>query len=105
MLPENHPLAPIAAKVDAAERLSEEDGLLLAESNDLPALGLLAHRMRTRMHGDAVYYNINRHLNPTNVCYVGCELCAYADDPNAEGTWSTRPPNAWRSPAATGRPT
>ncbi len=91
MIFENHPFAEIAAKVAAGERLSEQDGLLLAASDDLPALGFLAHQMRTRLHGDAVYYNINRHLNPTNVCYVGCELCAYADDPNAEGTWSYSP--------------
>lgn len=91
MLPANHPLAPVAAKVVAGERLSEADGLMLAASHDLPALGLMAHHMRTEMHGDRVYYNINRHINPTNVCYVGCELCAYADDPMAEGTWSYSP--------------
>ena len=56
-----------------------------------PALGLLAHQVRERLHGDLVYYNINRHLNPTNVCFVGCELCAYQDVPNAPGTWSYSP--------------
>ena len=91
MLPANHPFSAIAHKVAAGERLSFDEGLQLAASHDLPALGLLAHHMRERLHGDAVYYNINRHLNPTNVCYVGCELCAYADDPNAEGTWSYSP--------------
>ncbi len=91
MLPSAHPLFDIAARVEAGERLSFEDGMRLASSHDLPALGLLAHQVRERLHGDAVYYNINRHLNPTNVCYVGCELCAYADDPNAEGTWSYTP--------------
>jgi aminodeoxyfutalosine synthase len=91
MLPADHPLSSIAAKVEAGQRLSQEEGLQLARSSDLPALGMLAHHVRQRLHGDAVYYNINRHLNPTNVCYVGCELCAYADDPNAEGTWSYSP--------------
>jgi len=91
MLPHDHPLAAVAAKVVAGERLDEADGLRLAASNDLPALGLLAHYVRTVQHDDRVYYNVNRHLNPTNVCYVGCELCAYADDPNAEGTWSYSP--------------
>ncbi|MDX2474824.1 MAG: aminofutalosine synthase MqnE, partial [Candidatus Krumholzibacteria bacterium] len=81
MLPASHPLASVAAKVAAGQRLDEKDGLLLAASNDLPALGLLAHHVRTDLQGDGVYYNINRHINPTNVCYVGCELCAYADDP------------------------
>ena len=91
MLPENHSLHDIALKVEAGQRLSAEDGLRLATNHDLPALGLIAHHARSRQHGDAVYYNINRHINPTNVCYVGCELCAYADDPNAEGTWSYSP--------------
>jgi len=91
MLSTQHPLHDISLKVAAGERLSREDGLRLAASHDLPALGVLAHHVRERLHGDAVYYNINRHLNPTNVCYVGCELCAYADDPNAEGTWSYSP--------------
>lgn len=91
MLPVNHPLAHIAEKVQSNQRLTFDEGLELARSNDLPVLGLLAHHVRQQMHGDAVFYNINRHLNPTNVCYVGCELCAYADDPNAEGTWSYSP--------------
>ncbi len=91
MLPENNSLQDISAKVDAGQRLSFDDGLRLATSADLPALGMLAHQVRERQHGDAVFYNINRHVNPTNVCYVGCELCAYADDPNAEGTWSYSP--------------
>jgi aminodeoxyfutalosine synthase len=91
MLAANHPLRDIADKVEAGERLTLDDGLRLADSHDLPALGMMAHHVRERLHGDVVYYNINRHLNPTNVCYVGCELCAYADDPNAPGTWSYSP--------------
>ena len=91
MLPDSHPLHDISLKVAAGERLGTDDGLRLAASHDLPALGVLAHTVRERMHGDAVYYNINRHLNPTNVCYVGCELCAYGDDPDAPDTWSWSP--------------
>jgi aminodeoxyfutalosine synthase len=91
MLPDHHPLADMAHKVAAGERLNEADGLTLAASTDLEALGRLAHSARTRRHGDAVYFNINRHINPTNVCCVGCELCAYADDPAAPGTWAYTP--------------
>ncbi len=91
MLPQIHPLSDIAAKVAAGERLSCDDGLRLAETSDLPTLGMLAHHARERLHGGDVFYNINRHLNPTNVCYVGCELCAYGDDPDAEGAWSWSP--------------
>jgi aminodeoxyfutalosine synthase len=91
MLAADHPLAGIAARVSAGARLDEADGLALAASHDLPLLGLLAHQARERRHGDRVYYNVNRHINPTNVCHVGCELCAYAADPDAPGTWSYTP--------------
>ena len=91
MLSDSHPLHDLARKVSAGERLSFDDGLRLADSHDLPALGLMAHAVRTRMHGEDVYYNINRHLNPTNGCSVGCELCAYGDDPHAPDTWSWSP--------------
>ena len=91
MIPASHPLAAVRDRVLAGERLSGADGLALAASDDLPLLGWLAHTVRERLHGDRVYYNINRHLNPTNVCFVGCELCAYADDPDAEGTWAWTP--------------
>lgn len=91
MIPDSHPLAPVARKIAEGTRLDERDGLLLAASDDLPLLGWLAHSVRERLHGRKVFYNINRHINPTNVCYVGCELCAYADDPNAPGTWSYSP--------------
>jgi len=66
----------IAGRALAGERLDEAAGLALAGSHDLPLLGLLAHAARERRHGDRVFYNVNRHVNPTNVCYVGCELCA-----------------------------
>jgi len=91
MISADHPLHDVARKVLAGERLSAADAMLLAASDDLPLLGFLAHAARTRLHGDKVFYNVNRHINPTNVCFVGCELCAYADDPNAEGTWSYSP--------------
>ena len=91
ILSPGHPLAGVAAKVAAGERLSEADGLAIAHSHDVPLLGALAHEVRARLHGDRVYYNVNRHINPTNVCCVGCELCAYSSDPRAEGAWAYSP--------------
>ena len=49
-------------------------------------MGELADLVRRRKHGDVVYYNLNAHLNPTNVCIYRCSLCAYSralDDPRA----------------------
>jgi aminodeoxyfutalosine synthase len=70
-------LAPVAEKVLAGERLDRCDGIVVATSDDLLGVGRLANIVRERLHGDITYYNINRHLNPTNVCVASCKLCAY----------------------------
>ncbi len=61
-------LEPIAAKVLAQERLDFSDGLALYGSPDVLAVGWLANHVRERLHGDVTYFNVNRHINPTNVC-------------------------------------
>jgi aminodeoxyfutalosine synthase len=70
-------LEPIAQRVLAGERLSSEDGLALFQSHDLLAVGWLANHVREQRHGNLVYYNVNRHINPTNVCVAHCKLCAF----------------------------
>ena len=50
-------------KISAGERLSFDDGVALYETDDLMWLGQLAHAKRTELNGDAVYFNVNRHLN------------------------------------------
>ncbi len=70
-------LAPVADKVRAGQRLDRSDGLLVATTDDLLGVGSLANLVRERLHGDITYYNINRHLNPTNVCVASCRLCAF----------------------------
>ena len=75
-------LNTIRDKVAAGRRLSAEEGLLLYRSEiDPHELGELADAVRRRKCGDAVYYNVNAHVNPTNVCIYRCELCAYSCDP------------------------
>ncbi|HME12941.1 MAG TPA: aminofutalosine synthase MqnE [Candidatus Acidoferrum sp.] len=81
-------LAPIAAKVFAGERLSMDDGILLYRTPDLLAVGWLANHVREKRHGNITYYNINRHINPTNVCVAHCKLCAFGRDPNAPGAYT-----------------
>ncbi len=81
-------LAPIAKKVLAGERLSMEDGILLYRTPDLLAVGWLANHVREKRHGDITYYNVNRHINPTNVCVAHCKLCAFGRDPNAPGAYT-----------------
>jgi aminodeoxyfutalosine synthase len=70
-------LEPVADKVLAGERIDRADGLVCATTDDLLGLGRLANTVRERLHDDRTYYNINRHLNPTNVCVASCGLCAF----------------------------
>ena len=79
-------LIPIRTKVEAGERLTFEDGVTLYRTSDILALGYLANLVRERMHGDATYFNVNRHINPTDVCVASCRLCAFGKrvrDPKA----------------------
>src|SRR5881227_2926849 len=71
----------LAEKVEADERLSFEDGLALFSTTDVPALGRLADSVRRRLHGRTTYYNVNRHFNPTNVCYADCKFCGFFRTP------------------------
>ncbi|MDX2286230.1 MAG: aminofutalosine synthase MqnE [Bacteroidia bacterium] len=68
----------IAEKVLRRERITDEEGLWLYEHAELPLLGLLAHHIRTRLHGRSTYFNRNFHLEPTNVCLYTCTFCSYS---------------------------
>src|SRR5437899_4119318 len=74
-------LSEIAKKVDREERLSLADGLALYATDDLNALGELGDKVRRRRHGRTTYFNVNRHFNPTNVCYVDCKFCGFFRTP------------------------
>ena len=82
------PLEPIAEKVAAGRRLSFEDGVTLFNSPDLLGVGLLANFVREKRHGNIAYYNVNRYLNPTNLCWVDCGLCAWARKPGVDGGYT-----------------
>src|SRR5207245_6575056 len=71
-------------KVEQGERLSFEDGLFLEEKADLFTLGELANLVRERKNGNFTYYNVNTHLNPTNVCVYRCTFCAFRADLRSE---------------------
>jgi aminodeoxyfutalosine synthase len=71
-------LTDIVAKLDARERLSEDDGVRLFACPDLHAVGWLANRERERRHGPVTYYNFNLRLEATNVCEASCLFCSFA---------------------------
>ena len=74
-------LRVIQEKVASGKRLSLDDGLYLYEPEvSLGALGQLANLVRERINGNRAFYNINTHLNPTNVCVYRCTFCAFRSD-------------------------
>jgi aminodeoxyfutalosine synthase len=81
-------LKPIASRVLAGERLSIDDGILLYRSPDLLAVGWLANYIREKRHGNITYFNVNRHINPTNVCVAHCKLCAFGRDASSPGAYN-----------------
>jgi aminodeoxyfutalosine synthase len=81
-------LEPIAEKVERGERLSLEDGRLLFATPDLWTVCALADRVRRRLHDDVAYYNVNRHLNYSNVCVLSCRFCEFYRREGQEGAYT-----------------
>ena len=74
-------LDSIRDKVTCGQRLSLEDGMFLYEpTTPLHEVGQLANEVRERLNGNVTFYNINTHLNPTNVCVYRCTFCAFRSD-------------------------
>lgn len=83
-------------KVHAGERLDRADGEALYASDDLVWLGELAHLVRTRKNGDRVLFNVNRHLNLTNVCTASCAYCSFQRKPGEKDAYTMRVEEAVR---------
>jgi aminodeoxyfutalosine synthase len=93
-------LAPIAEKVFSGERLGFDDGLALYRSRDIFVVGWLANYVREKLHGDIAYFNVNRHINPTNVCVAACRLCAFGRRKDAPGAYTMALEEAWAAAAS-----
>ena len=63
-------------KANAGLRLNLQEALALYEDNDLLFLADCARRMKEKKSGRQVFYNVNKHINLTNICTSGCPLCA-----------------------------
>ncbi len=82
-------LVPLAAKVEAGERLSIDDGLMLFETSDLLGVGSMANAANRRLNSDRVLFSANQHINPTNVCILRktCTFCSFARTPKEDGAY------------------
>jgi len=93
-------LSVIAQKVLAQERLSFEDGVKLYRSSDILAIGWLANNVRERLWGNTTFFNVNRHINPTNVCVAACRLCAFGKKKDMAGSYTMALEEAWQTAAS-----
>src|SRR6188472_751953 len=97
-------LRPLAEKVLSGGRLDAIDATLCFTTPHVLHLGRLANYVRRKLHGDVCYYNVNRHINPTNVCVYtyNCKFCSFAalkDEPHA---WAMSHDEIYRQAAEQG---
>lgn len=79
-------MAAIAEKVRDKRRIDDDEALFLFQHHDLLAIGELAAMANERKNGRKVFFNVNRHINHTNICVNRCKFCAFvraADQPGA----------------------
>ena len=80
-------LEPVIEKITDGEPLLLEDGVCLYETSDLWTLCSLADKKRRELHGDKAFYNINRHINYSNVCALSCKFCDFYRKKDQDGAY------------------
>ncbi|MBI2164010.1 MAG: 5-amino-6-(D-ribitylamino)uracil--L-tyrosine 4-hydroxyphenyl transferase CofH [candidate division NC10 bacterium] len=97
-------IARILERALEGRELSREEGLTLAEMGpeSLDAFVSVADEIRRRRVGDLITYVVNRNINFTNICIIGCKFCAFSTGPNAADAYdlsfeeiSRRAAEAW----------
>ena len=77
----------IYRKIELGERITTDEALRLMEEAPLAELSRLATLCRERTCGDALYYNRNFHIEPTNVCRFNCLFCSYRRPRGSAEAW------------------
>ena len=97
-------LREIAGKVEGGERLTAEDATLCFTTPHVLHLGQLADAVRKKLHGNVTYFNVNRHINPTNVCVYtyNCKFCSFAALPGESHAWEMSHEDVYRRAAEQG---
>ena len=80
--------ASIEKKVLAGERIGDAEALFLFDTPDLLAIGALAAFANERKNGKRVFFNVNRHINYTNICVNRCTFCAFSKTPTDPGAYA-----------------
>ena len=77
----------IATAVINGKRLTPEEALILYRKADLSLLAVLATAVKRAKSGDAVFFNRNFHIEPTNVCIYNCRFCSYHKPEGDPDSW------------------
>ncbi len=80
-------LKTIAEKVETSIPVDEKDAMEMLTTDSILDLGEIAHHIKTKLHGNNVYYGVNMNLNYTNICELRCPLCAFSKDQGDEGSY------------------
>src|SRR6195256_4878087 len=82
-------IARLLEKSLEGHELDFDDGFALAtvKGSDLLALVKVADETRRRKVGDRITYVVNRNLNFTNICIVGCAFCGFSRGPKAKDAY------------------
>ena len=75
-------------KLARNQRVSDAEALALFASHDLLAIGELAAATNRDKNADRVYFNVNRHINYTNLCVNQCIFCAFSKEEGEEGGYT-----------------
>lgn len=78
----------IKDKIENNQRVGEKDAIALFESHDLLQIGELAAEVNRRKNSDRVFFNVNRHINYTNLCVNQCIFCAFSKEEGEEGGYT-----------------
>ena len=89
IIPHSTPVTRILDRFTAGQEVSQQDGEILfaAEGADIAAITAMADNLRQQVNGDRVGFVVNRNINFTNICYMGCRFCGFAkrrEDAGAE---------------------
>ncbi len=81
-------IASITDKVKNGVRVDDDDALFLFACPDLLAIGELAAAVNDRKNGKRVFFNVNRHINYTNICVNRCLFCAFSRATDGPGAYT-----------------
>ena len=81
-------LDALATKIRRGGVVTRREAVYLFEHVDLLDVMQLADTLNQARNGDRVYYNVNRHINPTNICVLSCKFCSFSRKPGEAGAFA-----------------